>query len=134
MQEKKVVTCFLEYKGKILLLKRSSGVGTYQGHWAGVAGYIEGQRSALEQALIEIHEETGLALEAVNLLKSGEILPVEDPALDTCWLVHPLRFDISSLNGFRLDWEHSESGWFDAGEMKNLPTVPGLFEAWKRVR
>jgi len=41
MEEKHVVTSFLEYDNKILILRRSQAVGTYQGKWAGVSGYIE---------------------------------------------------------------------------------------------
>ncbi|MCL0057688.1 hypothetical protein M1N05_01270 [Dehalococcoidales bacterium] len=39
--EKKVVTCFLESDGEILILRRSAQVSSYQGRWAGVSGYIE---------------------------------------------------------------------------------------------
>ena len=53
-----MVTCFLESRGQILLLCRSERVGTYQGRWAGVSGYIEGPPDV--QALVEIDEETGL--------------------------------------------------------------------------
>lgn len=35
LQEKKVVTCFLESDGEILVLRRSDGVSTYQDRWAG---------------------------------------------------------------------------------------------------
>jgi len=57
--EKRVVTCFLESDGEILILRRSRQVGSYQGKWAGVSGFIE--TTADEQALVEIEEETGLS-------------------------------------------------------------------------
>ena len=41
MEERHVVTCFLEHGGEIPLLRRSQRVGTYKGRWAGVSGYIE---------------------------------------------------------------------------------------------
>ena len=41
LQEKRVVTCFLESEGEILILYRSEQVGSYQGRWAGVSGYVE---------------------------------------------------------------------------------------------
>ena len=37
----KVVTCILQYKNKILILKRSNKVGTYKEMWGGVAGFVE---------------------------------------------------------------------------------------------
>ncbi len=134
MHEQKVVTCFLVFEGKVLLLKRSQRVGSYQGRWAGVAGYIEGQRSPEEQGLIEILEETSLPAAAVRLARSGEILAVEDPALNTRWLVHPLKWDVLSLDGFGLDWEHTECQWFNSNEIQGLETVPGLYFAWESVK
>ena len=53
-----VVTNFLRYRGKILLLQRSSKVRTHRGKWAGVSGYIEGDEDPAERAIIEIKEET----------------------------------------------------------------------------
>jgi len=66
--EKRVVTCFLESDGEILILRRSGQVGTYQGRWAGVSGYIE--TTADEQALVEIKEEAGLSPEDLKLIKT----------------------------------------------------------------
>jgi hypothetical protein len=39
-----VVTVFLEYERKILLLRRSLKVRTMQSLWAGISGYIEDKR------------------------------------------------------------------------------------------
>jgi len=67
LEEKHVVTCFLESDGKILLLRRSRQVGSYQGKWAGVSGYVESPPD--KQAMIEIGEETGLEAGDILLLK-----------------------------------------------------------------
>lgn len=56
MEERRVVTCFLEHDGKIPLLRRSQRVGTYRGRWAGVSGYIEEGNTPYAQALEEIRE------------------------------------------------------------------------------
>ena len=74
LQEKRVVTCFLESDGEILILRRSEQVGTYQGRWAGVSGYIE--TNADEQALVEIEEETSLCREDFELIKRGKPLSI----------------------------------------------------------
>ena len=79
MLEKRVVTCFLESEGEILILRRSERVGSYQGRWAGVSGYIE--TTADEQAITEIAEETGLAEADVELVTMSEPLIIEDEAL-----------------------------------------------------
>ncbi|MFC4358352.1 translation initiation factor 2 [Halobium salinum] len=37
-----VVTAFLRHRGEVLLVQRSDAIGTYQGKWGGVSGYVEG--------------------------------------------------------------------------------------------
>ncbi|GAG83818.1 unnamed protein product [marine sediment metagenome] len=80
LQEKQVVTCFLESEGDILILRRSEQVGSYQGRWAGVSGYVE--TTADEQALVEIEEETSLCGEDLKLVKRGK-----HPNLTKCPLI-----------------------------------------------
>ena len=131
LQEKRVVTCFLESGGEILILRRSGEVGSYRGRWAGVSGYIES--SADEQALTEIEEETGLGRGEVKLLKKGEPLDVEDEGLGIRWVVHPYLFRIKDRDKIRLDWEHKEARWIKPEDIDNYPTVPKLKEALSRV-
>ena len=45
-----VVTTFLQYEGRILLVQRSSRVGTYQGCWSAVSGYLEDAKPLLQHA------------------------------------------------------------------------------------
>jgi 8-oxo-dGTP diphosphatase len=131
LQEKKVVTCFLESAGEILILRRSQAVGSYRGKWAGVSGYIESTPD--EQALTEIEEETSLKRDDVELLKKGEPLAVEDEGLGTRWLIHPYRFRIKDRDKIKIDWEHKESRWIKPADIDNYPTVPRLKEALARV-
>ncbi len=130
-QEKQVVTCFLESDGKILLLRRSEQVGSYQGRWAGVSGYIE--TTPDKQALVEIEEETGLRGEDLKLIEKGEPLPVEDEELGIRWLVHPFLFRIKDRGKVKIDWEHKEARWIDAKDIGNYQTVPMLNETLARV-
>ena len=60
MEYKPVVTAFLRSEELILLLRRSSKVGTYKGKWAAVSGFLEGDEDPLERAETEIAEEVGL--------------------------------------------------------------------------
>ena len=126
-----MVTCFLESNGEILVPRRSERVGTYQGRWAGVSGYIE--KTPDEQALTEIREETSLGPDDVKLIKKGEPLPVEDEKLGVRWLVHPYLFQIKDRCKVRIDWEHKESKWIDPGDIDSYQTVPMLKEALARV-
>lgn len=131
LQEKKVVTCFLESGGEILILRRSGEVGSYRGSWAGVSGYIES--TADEQALTEIEEETNLRREDVELTKKGEPLAVEDKGLGIRWLVHPYLFRIKDKDKIRIDWEHKEARWIKPEDIERYQTVPKLKEALSRV-
>ena len=119
LQEKHVVTSFLKSGDDILLLCRSQQVGSYQGRWAGVSGYME--QGADEQALTEIREETGLTDEDLTLLKKGEPLAVEDAALGVIWVVHPYLFAVKDRNKIRIDWEHKELKWIKPGKWAITP-------------
>ena len=131
LKERKVVTCFLESDGEILLLRRSEQVGSYQGRRAGVSGYIE--TTADEQALTEIAEETGLSGGDLKLAKKGNPLPIRDEELGVKWIVHPYLFNIKDRGKIRIDWEHKESRWIRPEDIDNYPTVPRLRETLERV-
>ncbi|MDH5696735.1 MAG: NUDIX pyrophosphatase [Dehalococcoidia bacterium] len=131
LQEKQVVTCFLESENEILILRRSKQVGTYQGSWAGVSGYIE--TTADEQALTEIEEETSLRREDVELIKRGKPLSVEDNKLGVRWVVHPYLFHIKDRDKIKIDWEHKETSWIKPEDIDNYQTVPMLKETLARV-
>ena len=131
LPEKQVVTCFLESENEILILRRSEQVGSYQGRWAGISGYIE--KTADEQALTEIAEETGLGAEDLELIKRGEPLLIEDEPLGVKWLVHPYLFHIKDRGKITIDWEHEEIRWIDPKAIKSYQTVPQLKETLARV-
>jgi len=131
LQEKKVVSCFLESDGEILILRRSGQVGTYQGRWAGVSGYIE--TTADEQALTEIEEETSLSGEDLKLIKKGRPLVVKDDKLGVKWVVHPYLFHIKDRDKIKIDWEHKEARWIQPRDIDNFETVPKLKETLARV-
>ena len=131
LPEKRVVTCFLESNGEILILRRSRQVGSYQGKWAGVSGYIE--TTADEQALVEIEEEAGLSQEDLKLIKKGEPLSIEDEKLGVKWVVHPYLFHIKDRGKIKIDWEHKEARWIKPEAIGNYQTVPKLKETLARV-
>ncbi len=131
LQEKRVVTCFLESDGEILILRRSQQVGSYQGRWAGVSGYVE--KTSDEQALVEIEEETSLCGEDLRLTKKGRPLLIEDEKLGVKWMVHPYLFHIKDRGKIKIDWEHKEMKWIAPEDIDNYQTVPMLKETLARV-
>lgn len=121
-----VVTCFLRNRGRILLLRRSAKVGTFQGTWAGVSGYVEGDEVFLERALKEIIEEVGIADPV--LATTGE--PVYARNGDRLFIVHPYIFEVDTRN-VRLNWEHAEYRWVKPAEISAFKGVPKLAEAYQ---
>lgn len=132
MDRKHVVTVFLECDGKILILKRSDRVGSYQGKWAGVSGSVE-SGSPLMQAMQELEEETSLKGSDVRFIKAGPEFEVEDSSIGTTWVVHPFLFEALSLDRFQLDWEHSDHKWINPAELELFETVPMLQKSLERV-
>ncbi|MDI6704595.1 MAG: NUDIX domain-containing protein [bacterium] len=131
MEERKVVTCFLEYDSKILILRRSKKVSTYRKRWAGVSGYIE--KEADTQALIEIEEETKLRKEDVELIRKGGPLEIIDKEKGIKWWVHPYLFHVKDPGKIEIDWEHTETKWIKPTTINRFKTVPKLKETLDRV-
>jgi 8-oxo-dGTP diphosphatase len=127
-----VVTGFLTRGEKILLLKRSSLVGTYKGFWAGVSGYLE-RDDPEEQAWAELKEELDLGPSEVDLEFTGGPIEVRDKSSGRVWIVHPFRFSLVGDKEPRFDWEHVEMRWVHPEEMRQMEIVPGLWEAWSCV-
>ncbi len=135
MEEKRVVTCFLEHNEKILRLRRSERVSTYKGKWAGINGYIEEGNTPYEPALEEIGEETGLSGEDIELVKEGKLLLLEvgDELMGRKWIVHTYHFQVMKPEKIEIDWEHTELRWIAPEDIGQYPTVPKLLETWARV-
>ena len=129
LEERNVVTCFLRHRSDVLLLRRSHQVGSYQGKWGAVSGYVEGTPE--ETAYREIAEETGLR-RAAKLVRRGEPFAVDDEALGTRWIVHPFLFDCDSRD-LRLNWEITEAAWASPPDLLRRDTVPHLWTSYARV-
>ncbi|MGE5418444.1 MAG: NUDIX domain-containing protein [Acidobacteriota bacterium] len=133
-QKTHVVTCLLVHEGKMLLLKRSGQVGSYQEKWAGVSGYIEEGNTPLQQAFRELQEETGLTERDIASISEGQPLEVLDDVLDRTWVIHPFRISIDAPDMIKLDWEHTELRWIAPEEINDYQTVPQLDAVWARVK
>ena len=129
-----IVTAFIEYRGKILLLRRSQKVKTMKGKWAGVSGYIEKSEEPVRRAITEIKEETGFTDENIKFLEEGKPLEAADNMRpnNITWVVHPFYFR-SNTDDVQLDWEHDAYKWIHPSELEKFDTVPRLKEAFDRV-
>jgi 8-oxo-dGTP pyrophosphatase MutT (NUDIX family) len=128
---REVVTAFLRARGRILVVRRSRKVGTYQGRWSGISGYLE-DPTPYAQVLREIREETGLDADGLHLVAEGEVLEIAAPEHNTCWVVHPFLFDVDNPDAIRLDWENTELAWITPDQLTDLETVPALDMALAR--
>jgi 8-oxo-dGTP diphosphatase len=127
-----VVTVFLTRNREILLLKRSGKVGSFRGCWAGVSGYLDAD-DPLEQAWVELGEELGIGSGEAALAVSGRPFDVPDADQGRIWVVHPFRFALLGFPEITLDWEHVARRWCAPKRMLEMTTVPGLWDAWRRV-
>lgn len=131
LKDKRVVTCIIKHRGKILLLRRSNKVGTYRGKWSGVSGYLEG--NTLNQAYKEISEEISLKRDEITLIKKGAPISIIDENLKTKWIVYPFLFKTNSPEKIRIDWENAEMRWLKPQDIIKYDTVPGLAKVLKYV-
>ncbi|MFW5928583.1 MAG: NUDIX domain-containing protein [Thermoplasmatota archaeon] len=120
-----MVTCFLRKDDKLLLMKRGEEVGSYQGKWSAVSGYVETDR-ILDQALIEIEQETGLKSKLVN--QGDKVLVRYENKI---WEVNPFLFEVEGK--VDLNWENVEFKWINPESIKKMDTVPKLWQAYQNV-
>ena len=129
-QYTKVATAVLTNAGRILLVRRSARMRTMPGLWSCVSGVVEGAEAAVDRALTEIREETGMRAGDVSLVRSGAALLVDDPGGGrprAGWEVHPFLFEAKSRR-VELNWENSAYAWARRAELGRYMTVARLGE------
>ena len=126
MRRTNVVTSFLNYNNKILILKRSEKIRTMKGLWSGISGIIENNETPISRAKIEIFEEVGISEEHITLIKSTKEFTIESPQYkNQQWIIFPFFFT-TDTNSIKLNWENSDFRWIEVGQLKEFNTVPSL--------
>jgi 8-oxo-dGTP pyrophosphatase MutT (NUDIX family) len=126
MRRTNVVTSFLNYNNKILILKRSEKVRTMKGLWSGISGIIENNEIPISRAKIEIFEEVGISEKHITLIKSTKEFTIESPQYkNQQWIIFPFFFT-TDTNSIKLNWENSDFRWIEVGQLKEFNTVPSL--------
>ena len=129
-----VITVFVKYQNKILLMKRSERVKTYQGKWMTVAGYLDSPNQSLADKIYEeLREETGIDLGLAASLKFGETFTFVDKAINKTWITHPAIVELVRKPEITLDREHTEYRWIKSEGLDQYDTVPTLLQSWKNV-
>ena len=126
-----MATAVLTRSGRVLLVRRSARMSTMPGLWSCVSGVVEGGEAAVDRALAEIREETGLRAGDVSLLRAGEPVRIEDPAGGRRprlgWDVSPFLFEARAQR-VRLNWENDGYAWARRSELGRYATVARLGE------
>ena len=135
LRQTPVVTNFLlrtdGNEPRLLIVRRSQRVGSYNTRWAGVSGFIEPGVTPDVQAYTEIREETGLQRDQVRMLKRGAVIEYADASLNRHWYIHPYLFEALTPDAIKLDWEATEMRWISPSELSDYETVPQLEEAYE---
>ena len=126
MQKTRIVTSFLTYNDKILILKRSDKVRSMKGLWSGISGIIESDEEPLSRAKIEIFEEVGINEEQIKLINSSKGMLVDSPQYKNHqWVIFPFLFETDKID-IKLNWENSEFRWIHVDQLKEFSIVPSL--------
>jgi isopentenyldiphosphate isomerase len=128
-----VITIFIKYEDKILLLKRSDKVLTYKGKWNTVAGYIDELKSIQEKIKEEVREELGIEENNFSSIFIGESYEFKDEKINKTWIVFPVLVELKNEPEIKLDWEHTEYKWVKPEEIESFDIVSNLNESLKRV-
>jgi ADP-ribose pyrophosphatase YjhB (NUDIX family) len=128
-----VLTCFVKYGNKILLLKRSEKVNSYRGKWSAVAGFIDEPKSIEEKLMEELKEEIGILKKNILKIRMGELFEVYDDSIKKTWIILPVLAELKSRPVIKLDWEHTDFKWITSNEMKNYDTDFKLEETLRKV-
>ncbi len=121
-----VLTVFVSYRDKILLLKRSDKVLHYRGKWNTVAGYLDQERPLRETVLEELAEELGIMETDIASLSYGTSYQFVDKAIQNKWIIYPVLARLMNEPVLRLDWEHTEYQWILPRELIHFDIVPNL--------
>lgn len=128
-----VLVCFVECEGRLLLLKRSGKVRSYQGKWCAVAGIIDQAKPLEDLVLGELARELGLGVSDVAAIAAGEPYEFADPLLGRSFRIHPVLARLSGKPRIEIDWEHTDFEWITPEQLDQYDTVPMLEESMRRA-
>jgi 8-oxo-dGTP pyrophosphatase MutT (NUDIX family) len=122
MKHLRTVTCMIECRGRILMLRRAPTVSVNPRLWSPVAGRIDGRLSPKRQAYKEIWEETGIARRHLRLVRSGKRHTLQvNPSVRAS--VQPFLFQ-SNTRRVRLNWENTDYRWVKVSDLSRFKLIP----------
>lgn len=116
-----VVTCFIEYEGKVLLLKRNKKDLQF-GLWGIPGGKLDGSESPKEGLAREIEEELGLSINQNSFTLLGSS-PMRNDC-DGSYLLYLFHAALETLPEIKINLkEHSEYTWTSLKDFKKYPLL-----------
>jgi ADP-ribose pyrophosphatase YjhB (NUDIX family) len=104
-----IVAVVVLWRGRVGLFRRSVSVDHDRGMWHCITGYLEPGATPPQQALSELHEETGLGVVDLDSFVEGDILELPD-ANGRTWTVHTYRA-ATTRRRLVLNEEHDAHRW-----------------------
>jgi dATP pyrophosphohydrolase len=114
-----------------LLLRRSNELAVYPGIWQLVSGRLVGGEKAVDAALRELKEETGLT--PIAFWITPFVNSFYNPADDSIHMSPFFAAQVEIGEAPRLSDEHSAFGWFGFGEAAGKLVWPGQREGLRVV-
>ncbi|MFH1750212.1 MAG: NUDIX domain-containing protein [Candidatus Micrarchaeota archaeon] len=128
-----IIACFVEYKGKILLLKRSKNVSTHENRWNNISGYIDQERPLGYFVRNELREEAGIRGGNIARLRFGKRYEFYDRETKCTYDIHPVLVKLKRKQKVSLNDEHTARVWAGIGRIREYGVIPSTITSLKRV-
>jgi len=128
-----VITVFVKFKDKILILKRSDKVSTYCGKCNTVAGYLDEPVPIFKKIIEEVSEEIGVSENLIKSYSLGKSYKFTDLNINKTWIVQPALVILKEKPDIKLDWEHLEYKWIRPEKIKKFDIVPNIDKSLKMI-
>jgi len=128
-----VMNCFVKYKDKVLILKRSNEVLNYKEQWNSIGGFIDEAKPIEKKVLEELKEEIGIEKDKILDIKVKDSWELFDPEINKTWIIFPVLVELKENPEIKLDWEHTEYKWIKPEEIMNYDIIYRLEDNLKRV-
>lgn len=109
LKARAVVAVAVQWRGRIGLFRRSGAVAHDRGRWHCITGYTDADSPPEHQALLELHEETGLRVADLDSFEAGAVISPADGA-GMVWTVHTYRA-ATQRRRLQLNHEHDAYRW-----------------------
>ena len=117
-----IVLAVVRHGEHLCLVRRSDAVGSGQGQWSVITGYLDPGFDPIGQVWTELREELALAAPSIELVRMLPAASLTSPASGKRFLVHSFLFEASSRD-VTLNWEHDAVEWVELERLRQPDCV-----------